>query len=93
MGAVYRALDTRLNRVVAVKVLLPHLASDSRLRERFEREARAVAALSHPNICAVYDVGETPTANYLVMELLEGETLEANLERSSPLPVGDAVDM
>ena len=80
MGVVYRALDTRLNRVVAVKVLLPHLASDPRLRERFEREARAVAALSHPNICAVYDVGDTGDARYLVMELLEGETLDRYLE-------------
>ena len=87
MGAVYRALDTRLNRVVAVKVLLPHLASDSRLRERFEREARAVAALSHPNICAVYDVGETPTANYLVMELLEGETLDRYLQTHALEPL------
>jgi eukaryotic-like serine/threonine-protein kinase len=80
MGVVYRALDTRLNRVVAVKVLLPRLASDLRLRERFEREARAVAALSHPNICAVYDVGDTGDARYLVMELLEGETLDRYLE-------------
>ena len=76
MGEVYRARDTRLNRVVAVKVLLPQLASDARLRERFEREARAVAALSHPNICAVYDVGDTPSTSYLVMELLDGETLD-----------------
>ena len=79
MGAVYRALDTRLNRAVAVKVLLPQFATDARFRERFEREARAVAALSHPNICAVYDVGETPVGSYLVMELLEGETLDAYL--------------
>jgi eukaryotic-like serine/threonine-protein kinase len=86
MGAVYRAIDTRLNRVVAVKVLLPHLASDNRLHERFEREARAVAALSHPNICAVYDVGETATANYLVMEFLEGETLDRYLETHAPDP-------
>jgi serine/threonine-protein kinase len=94
MGAVYRALDTRLNRVVAVKVLLPHLASESRLRERFEREARAVAALSHPNICAVYDVGETPTANYLVMELLEGETLQQRIRsegRLDPVEAGRVV--
>jgi len=80
MGEVYRARDTRLNRVVAVKVLLPQLASDARLRERFEREARAVAALSHPHICAVYDVGDTPSTSYLVMELLDGETLDRFLE-------------
>jgi serine/threonine-protein kinase len=86
MGAVYRALDTRLNRVVAVKVLLPQLATDARFRERFEREARAVAALSQPNICAVYDVGETPVASYLVMELLEGETLDRYLETHAPDP-------
>ena len=79
LGAVYRALDTRLNRAVAVKVLLPQFATDRRLRERFEREARAVAALSHPNICAVYDVGEAAAGTYLVMELLEGETLDRYL--------------
>ena len=79
MGAVYRALDTRLSRAVAVKVLLPQFATVARLRERFEREARAVAALSHPNICAVFDVGETAVGTYLVMELLEGETLDRYL--------------
>jgi serine/threonine protein kinase len=61
MGEVYRAHDTRLYRDVAIKVLPAHLASDERFRERFDREARAVAALSHPNICAVYDFGDAPT--------------------------------
>ena len=81
MGEVYRARDPRLGRDVAIKVLPAALASDSQFRERFEREARAVAALNHANICTVHDVGQHDDTHYLVMELLEGETLATRLER------------
>src|SRR5688572_15361758 len=83
MGEVYRAKDTRLDRIVAIKVL-PALASgDPEFRQRFEREARAISALDHPNICALHDVGtHTDGAAYLVMQYLEGETLAARLARS-----------
>src|SRR5215475_5159629 len=75
MGEVYRARDTRLGREVAIKVLPDHLAGDPVRRDRFEREARAVSSLSHPHICALYDIGCENGTNYLVMEYLEGETL------------------
>jgi serine/threonine-protein kinase len=78
MGEVYRAWDTRLHRDVAVKVLPQAFQTDD-ARERFQREARAASALNHPNICAVYDVGEAAGHPYLVMELLEGETLREQL--------------
>src|SRR5215813_14050807 len=74
MGEVYRARDTRLHRDVAVKVL-PQAFQTEAARERFQREARAASALNHPNICTVYDVGEAAEHPFLVMELLEGETL------------------
>ena len=90
MGQVYRATDTRLNRTVAIKVLPRALARDPELRARFEREARAVAALSHPHICALYDVGQHEGLDFLVMEYLEGETLAARLD-SGPLPVSTAL--
>ena len=77
MGEVYRANDTRLDRVVAVKVLPAHLSSDPVRRQRFEREARAIAALQHSNICTVYDVGEHEGRQFIVMELLEGRPLSA----------------
>jgi len=79
MGEVYRALDTRLGREVAVKVLPEHLTRDSKAVARFEREARAVAALSHPNIVALYDVGSEGGVSFAVTELLEGETLRGRL--------------
>ena len=79
MGEVYRATDTRLNRNVAVKVLAPRLAADATALVRFEREAQALAALSHPGIVGVYDVGRHDSSAYVVMELLEGETLRARL--------------
>ena len=82
MGEVYRARDTRLDRDVAIKVLPPHLAMDEAARGRFEREAKAIAALSHPNILAVYDVGTADGVAYVVMELLEGETLRQRLNQS-----------
>jgi eukaryotic-like serine/threonine-protein kinase len=87
MGQVYGATDTRLDRAVAVKVLSEPLASDPIFRERFEREARSAAALNHPHICTIFDVGP----NYLVMERLEGETLADILTRG-PLPVKQAID-
>jgi serine/threonine protein kinase/Tol biopolymer transport system component len=91
-GAVYRARDTRLDRTVAIKVLPPDLAADPDRRLRFEREARAVAALSHPHICVVHDVGRDGEVDYLVMEHLEGETLAARLERlKGPLPLDQAL--
>src|SRR5215472_9719730 len=79
MGEVYRARDTRLGREVAIKVLPQHLSVNPDLRARFEREAKAISALNHPNICTVYDVGLADGTEYLVMELLEGQTLEARL--------------
>jgi eukaryotic-like serine/threonine-protein kinase len=90
MGEVYRARDTRLERRVAVKILPPHLSSDSEARQRMEREARAISALNHPHICHLYDVGSQEGTDYLVMEFLEGETLAARL-RKGPLPWNEAV--
>ena len=75
MGEVYRALDTRVGRIVAIKVLPPDAAEQSDRRQRFEREAKAVARLNHPHICALYDVGRQDGVEYLVMEYLDGETL------------------
>ena len=86
MGEVYRARDTRLDRIVAVKVLPPRLADNPELRERFEREARAIAALNHPHICVLHDVGRQNDTEFLVMEYLEGETLAERLKRG-PLPL------
>ena len=83
MGEVYRARDTRLDRTVAVKVLPPHLSASSEVRQRFEREAKTISALSHPHICALYDVGNQDGVEYLVMELLEGETLSDRLTKGS----------
>src|SRR5947209_16660489 len=86
MGEVYRARDARLNRDVAVKVLPSAFASDSERLSRFEQEARAAAALNHPNILAVFDIGAHDAAPYVVSELLEGETLGERLA-SGALPV------
>jgi dipeptidyl aminopeptidase/acylaminoacyl peptidase len=81
MGEVYRARDTRLDRDVAVKVLPAHLSASEEGRQRFEREARTISQLSHPHICALYDVGREGETEYLVMELLEGETLADRLAK------------
>ena len=81
MGEVYRARDTRLDRTVALKVLPAELSQDPERRTRFEREARAIASLTHPHICTLYDVGSHEGIEFLVMELLEGETLGARLAR------------
>ncbi len=86
MGEVYRAKDTRLERTVAVKVLPAHLSSSAEVRQRFEREAKTISALSHPHICALYDVGNQDGVEYLVMEYLEGETLSDRLAKG-PLPL------
>ena len=85
MGEVYRARDTRLERTVAIKVLPQQLSSNPEVKQRFEREAKAISALSHPNICPLYDVGHENGVDFLVMEFLEGETLERRLEKG-PLP-------
>src|SRR6202158_5602502 len=79
MGEVYRARDTRLGRIVAIKILPDHLADRADLRERFEREARPTASLNHPHICTIHDVGRQDEIDYLVMEYLEGETLAQRL--------------
>ena len=83
MGEVYRARDARLHRVVAIKVLPAQAGSASERKQRFEREARAISSLNHPNICTVHDVGTTDNTEYLVMELLEGETLASRLTRGT----------
>jgi serine/threonine protein kinase len=76
MGEVYRARDTRLDRMVAIKILPAHLSSSPEAKQRFEREARTISSLNHPNICTLYDVGHQDGTDFLVMEYLEGETLE-----------------
>jgi Tol biopolymer transport system component len=86
MGEVYRARDTRLERTVAIKVLPQHLSSSPEVRQRFEREAKTISQLSHPHICALYDVGNQDGIEYLVMEYLEGETLADRLVKG-PLPL------
>lgn len=107
MGEVYRARDTRLGRDVAIKVLPQHLSDNADVRARFEREAKTISSLNHPNICTLFDVGRAPVApgapeiDYLVMELVEGETLAQRLQKGAlPLPdvlrlgaqIADALD-
>ncbi len=91
MGEVYRARDTRLERTVAIKILPPHLSGDATLRQRFEREAKAISSLNHPHICVVHDVGQQDGTDFLVMEYLEGEPLAARLERGS-LPLDEVLE-
>src|SRR5207302_4763129 len=90
MGEVYRARDTRLVRDVALKVLPAGLSSDPSLRQRLEREAKAVSKLSHPNICTLHDIGHQDGIDFLVMELVDGETLEQRLAKG-PLPPEQAI--
>ncbi len=90
MGEVYKARDTRLNRAVAVKVLAAHLSESPQARQRFEREAKIVSQLSHPHVCALFDVGHQDGTDFLVMELLEGEALSERLARG-PLPFADVL--
>jgi serine/threonine protein kinase len=86
MGEVYRGKDTRLDRTVAIKLLPTHLSCDPELRRRLEREAKAISALQHPNICTLYDIGMQDGTEFLVMEYLEGQTLAERLQKG-PLPV------
>jgi Tol biopolymer transport system component len=90
MGQVFKARDTRLNRIVAVKMLSDRFSEDPERKQRFEREAQAIASLNHPNICVVHDVGEEGGTCYLVMEYIEGESLAQRLERG-PLPLPQAL--
>src|SRR5262245_64135134 len=92
MGEVYKAKDARLDRIVAVKVLPAHVASDPDLKPRFEREAKTLAALSHPHICPVFDVGSQNGIDFLVMEYLEGQTLAERLEKGA-LPLDQALQI
>src|SRR5262245_31204097 len=92
MGDVYRAVDTSLARDVALKVLPKHLAEDSNFVDRFEKETRALAALSHPNILTIFDVGKEQNYIYAVMEMLDGETLRARMEKG-PLGWEKALDI
>ncbi len=86
MGEVYRALDTRLQRIVAVKILPSHLSENPEAKERFDREARTISSLNHPHVCTLHDVGHKNGVDYLVMEYLEGETLASRLDEGALAP-------
>jgi serine/threonine protein kinase len=90
MGEVYKAKDTRLDRTVAIKVLPSHLSDNTHLKERFEREARAVSSLNHPHICTLYDIGSENGVDFMVMEHIEGETLADRLKKGA-LPLDQAL--
>src|SRR6266496_1898392 len=92
MGEVYRARDTRLERIVAIKVLPSRLSSDPDLNRRLEREARTISSLNHPHICALYDIGTQDGIDFLVMEYLEGQTLADRLQRGA-LPVEEVLEI
>jgi len=92
MGEVYRARDTRLDRIVAIKVLQGHLSLSDEIRQRFEREARAISSLNHPNICTLFDVGREDGIDYLVMEYVDGESLSDRLARG-PIPVAELLPL
>ena len=90
MGEVYKARDTRLDRLVAIKILPTHLSSNPELKQRFEREARTISALNHPSICVLHDVGHQDGVDFLVMEYLEGESLAERVTRG-PLPIDQVI--
>src|SRR5262245_23175139 len=92
MGEVYRARDTRLARDVAIKVLPDHRAASPEVRARFEREARTVSSLNHPHICVLHDVGREGDTDYLVMELVDGESLAQRLGRG-PMPAAEVLKL
>ena len=92
MGEVYEAKDTRLDRTVAIKVLPAHLSASEEIKQRFEREAKVISSFSHPNICTLFDVGHDDGVDYLVMEHLEGESLQERLEQG-PLPMDQVLGM
>src|SRR5260370_26777261 len=91
MARVYEAEDLRLGRRVAVKILLAQFTNDPEFLRRFEQEARLAASLSHPNVVGVYDVGQDGQFHYIVMELVDGQTLKAAIARTTPLPVQQAL--
>ncbi len=92
MGVVYKAEDTKLDRPVALKFLAPHLLRDEEARKRFEREAKAAAALNHPNVCTVHEIAEADGRTFIAMAFLEGEPLEKKIE-SGPLKLKEALDI
>jgi serine/threonine protein kinase len=91
MGEVYKALGTRLDRIVAIKVLPAYLAERADLRERFDCEAKTIASLSHPHICTLYYTGHQDDIDFLVMELVPGETLQERIKRDGPIPIEEAL--
>ena len=90
MGQIYRATDTRLGRAVAIKILRPEIATDTAFRARFDREARMISRLDHPNICTLYNVGEDRGTAFLVMQYLEGVPLSDRID-SGPTPADEVV--
>ena len=92
MGVVYKATDTSLDRTVALKFLAPHLVEDQEGRQRFIREAKAAAALSHPNVCTIHEIDEADGRTFIAMEFVEGESLDKKIEQG-PLKITEALDI